>query len=48
MKSTKNQGKFTVKPIHPGAVLREEILIPRDISPQELAQAIKVSKEQIK
>ena len=48
MKSTKNQGKFTVKPIHPGTVLREEILIPRDISPQELATALKVSKEQIK
>jgi hypothetical protein len=48
MKSTKKQVKFTIKPIHPGTILREEILIPRDISPQELAQAIKVSKEQIK
>ena len=39
---------FTIKPIHPGAILREEILIPRDISPQELAAALKVPKEQIK
>jgi plasmid maintenance system antidote protein VapI len=39
---------FTIKPIHPGAILREEILIPRNISPQDLAQALKVSKEQIK
>ena len=37
-----------VKPIHPGTILREEILIPRDISPQELATALKVPKEQIK
>ena len=35
-------------PIHPGEILRERLLIPRDISPQELAIALKVSKEQIK
>ena len=28
--------------------MREELLIPFDISPEELAQEIKVSKEQIK
>jgi hypothetical protein len=39
---------FIVKPIHPGTILREEILIPRDISPQELAQALKISKEEVK
>jgi antitoxin HigA-1 len=33
--------------IHPGEILREELLIPRNISPQELAQALKVPKEQI-
>jgi plasmid maintenance system antidote protein VapI len=35
-------------PIHPGEILRERLLIPRDISPQELAISLKVSKEQIK
>lgn len=40
--------KKKLPPIHPGEILRERLLIPRDISPQELAQAIKVSKEQIK
>lgn len=44
----KNQEKFIVKPIHPGEILRERLLIPHDISPQELAQALKVPKEQIK
>jgi len=34
-------------PIHPGEILREELLIPRNISPQELATALKVPKEQI-
>ncbi|RHZ36072.1 HigA family addiction module antitoxin [endosymbiont GvMRE of Glomus versiforme] len=48
MKTTNKQEKFVVKPIHPGTILREEILIPRDISPQELADALQVSKEQIK
>jgi plasmid maintenance system antidote protein VapI len=47
-KKTFPKRDFVVKPIHPGEILREEILIPRDISPQELAQALKVSKEQIK
>ena len=45
---SKKKRDFTIKPIHPGTILREEILIPRDISPQELAQALKVPKEQIK
>jgi plasmid maintenance system antidote protein VapI len=44
----KNKEKFIVKPIHPGEILRERLLIPRDISPQELAQALKVPKEQVK
>ena len=35
-------------PIHPGEILREELLIPRNISPSELAQALKVPKEQVK
>ncbi|CAI2161883.1 5541_t:CDS:2 [Funneliformis geosporum] len=35
-------------PIHPGEILREELLIPLNISPEELAQAIKVPKEQVK
>jgi len=48
MKRTNQQEKFIIKPIHPGTILREEILIPRDISPQELADALKVPKEQIK
>jgi antitoxin HigA-1 len=33
--------------IHPGEILREELLIPRNISPSELAKALKVPKEQI-
>jgi len=49
MKGINNKKRdFVVKPIHPGKILWEEILIPRDISPQELAQAIKVPKEQVK
>ena len=48
MKNNLKKRDFIVKPIHPGTILREEILIPRDISPQELAQALKISKEQIK
>ena len=37
-----------LKPIHPGEILREELLIPFNISPEELAHKIQVSKEQIK
>ena len=49
MKKTNSKPeKFIIKPIHPGTILREEMLIPRDISPQELADALKVPKEQIK
>ena len=47
-KSLKKKRDFIIKPIHPGTILREELLIPWDISPQELAQALKVPKEQIK
>jgi hypothetical protein len=39
---------FAVKPIHPGEILREELLFPRNISPEELAQEIKVPKEIVK
>ena len=34
-------------PIHPGEILHEELLVPRNISPQELAKSLKVPKEQI-
>ncbi|RHZ35946.1 HigA family addiction module antitoxin [endosymbiont GvMRE of Glomus versiforme] len=48
MKKELNQKKLAkLPPIHPGEILREELLIPRNISPQELAQALKVPKEQI-
>ncbi|CAJ0845136.1 8023_t:CDS:2 [Entrophospora sp. SA101] len=40
--------KKKLAPIHPGEILREELLIPLNISPQELAQGIKVPKEQQK
>ena len=40
--------KKKLPPIHPGEILRERLLVPRDISPQELAQALKVPKEQVK
>lgn len=39
---------FTVKPIHPGEILREELLVPNNISPEELAKEIKVPKEIVK
>ena len=48
VKAKQKEEKFTVKPIHPGTILREELLIPRNISPNELAAALKVPKEQIK
>ncbi|CAI2199176.1 16200_t:CDS:1, partial [Funneliformis geosporum] len=48
MKKELNQKKpVKLPPIHPGEILREELLIPRNISPQELAQSLKVPKEQI-
>jgi antitoxin HigA-1 len=48
MKKTLNNRKPTkLPPIHPGEILREELLIPHNISPQELATALKVPKEQI-
>ncbi|CAI2163612.1 2074_t:CDS:2, partial [Funneliformis geosporum] len=33
--------KKKLPPIHPGEILREELLIPRNISPSELATALK-------
>ena len=39
--------KAKLSPIHPGEILREELLIPLNISPSELAQALHVPKEQI-
>jgi len=48
MKNNKKEPKpKKLPPIHPGEILREELLIPRNISPSELAQALKVPKEQI-
>ena len=44
----KDQKKKKLPPIHPGEILRERLLIPRDISTQELATALKVPKEQVK
>lgn len=37
-----------LKPIHPGEILREELLKPYRITSQKLAQEIKVDKEKIK
>lgn len=34
-----------LKSIHPGEILREELLIPLNISGEQLAQALKVEKE---
>ena len=39
--------KKKLSPIHPGEILREELLVPRNISPSELAKALKVPKEPI-
>ena len=35
----------TIAPIHPGEILLEEILIPRQISPADLAAAINYPRE---
>jgi len=35
-------------PIHPGEVLREELLKPYKITPQQLAQEIKTDEKRIK
>ncbi|WIY82142.1 HigA family addiction module antitoxin [Propionimicrobium sp. PCR01-08-3] len=37
----------TVAPIHPGEILREELLIPLGVSPKRLAQATGLSLAQI-
>jgi len=39
---TKNK---ELKPIHPGEILREELLIPLNITGERLAQELKVEKE---
>jgi len=36
-----------LKPIHPGEILREELLIPLNIKGDKLAQELKVDKETI-
>ncbi|MDQ3130168.1 MAG: HigA family addiction module antitoxin [Acidobacteriota bacterium] len=36
-----------LKPIHPGEVLREEFLLPMNISPARLAEDTKISLENI-
>jgi len=48
-KNSKNimKNQEILKPIHPGEILREELLIPLNISPVQLAEAIKVPKEMI-
>jgi len=46
MKTTNNDAFFTysrANPIHPGEILREELLTPLGISPQELALALGMS-----
>jgi antitoxin HigA-1 len=37
-----------LNPIHPGEILREELLKPHKITPQQLAQSIKVEEKIIK
>jgi addiction module HigA family antidote len=39
--------KKKMAPIHPGEILKEELLIPRDISQSQLAQALKISFRRI-
>jgi len=34
-----------LKPIHPGEILREELLIPLNITGEKLAQELRVEKE---
>ena len=36
-----------LKPIHPGEILREELLVPLNIKGEKLAQELKVDKETI-
>ena len=36
-----------LKPIHPGEILREELLIPLNISGEKLAQELKIDKQAI-
>jgi addiction module HigA family antidote len=36
-----------MKPVHPGEILKEELLIPRQISQSQLAQALKISFRRI-
>jgi antitoxin HigA-1 len=43
----RKEGEIVFPPIHPGEILREELLMPRNISPQELAKSLKLPKEQI-
>ena len=47
MKIIQEINKKKLPPIHPGEILQEELLMPRNISPQELAQILKVPEEQI-
>jgi addiction module HigA family antidote len=39
--------KNGMRPIHPGEVLREEFLIPMELSPTELARALKVPANRV-
>ena len=39
--------KKKMAPIHPGEILKEELLIPRGISKSQLAQSLKISFRRI-
>ena len=44
----KNTERKKLPPIHPGEILREELLKPYKITPQQLAQEIKINIQRIK
>jgi len=47
-RNTKARNLKKIKPIHPGEILREELLKPYRISSKKLAQEIKVEEKKIK
>jgi antitoxin HigA-1 len=46
--STKRQKDLELKPIHPGEILREELLIPLKISAKQLTKSTQIKEETIK
>ena len=44
----KRQKDLELKPIHPGEILREELLIPLKISVEKLAKSTQIKEETIK